>query len=71
MLNTRQQGPAADQMNYELVEIIKQIYQYVFYAQLEYCKMDQSHPFLEQTYLNIAIFKRECKNYLESLSLWQ
>jgi hypothetical protein len=33
--------------------------------------MDQAHPFLEQTYLNIAIFKRECKNYLESLTLWQ
>lgn len=55
----------------ELLSMVSEIYTYVISAQVKYCKMDMKHPFLEQTYLNIAIFNRSMKKFADSLQMWK
>jgi len=50
---------------------VSEIYTYVLTAQVKYCRYDMRHPFLEQTYLNIAIFNRSLKKFGDSLQTWQ
>jgi len=33
--------------------------------------MDMKHPFLEGTYLNIAVFNRSMKKFGDSLMMWK
>jgi len=55
----------------ELLRVVSEIYTYVLTAQVKYCRYDMKHPFLEQTYLNIAIFNRSLKKFGDSLQTWQ
>jgi tetratricopeptide (TPR) repeat protein len=55
----------------ELLSMVSEIYTYVISSQVKYCKMDMKHPFLEQTYLNIAIFNRSMKKFADSLQMWK
>ena len=54
----------------EILRIVSEIYVYVISAQMRYCKMNQNHPFLEQTYLNIALFNRSLQKFSESKMMW-
>ena len=58
-------------VNVELKKIISEIYSYVLTSQVKYCKFDMKHPFLEATFLNVAIFHRSLKKYGESLMMFK
>ena len=64
-------GSGDSQVGVELLSMVSEIYTYVISAQVKYCKMDMKHPFLEQTYLNIAIFNRSMKKFADSLQMWK
>jgi len=36
-----------------------------------YCRNNAKHPFLEQTYLDVAVFYRSIKKFGESLMMWK
>jgi tetratricopeptide (TPR) repeat protein len=55
----------------ELARIVTEIYSYVFGAQIQYCKLDAYHPFMEGTYTNYAIFQRTMKQFPNSLMMWK
>lgn len=55
----------------ELMHASAQIYAYIYAAQHEYCRLNKKHPFLEQTYIGIAMFNRGLKRYAESLAMWK
>lgn len=59
------------QANVQLKSTILEIYSYVLAAQVKYCKFDMRHPFLESTYLNVAIFHRSDKRYSEALMMFK
>ena len=58
-------------VNIELKRVISEIYHFVLGAQVKYCKLDMKHPFLENTYMNVAIFNRTMKSFGESLMMWK
>lgn len=58
-------------VNVEFKRIVAEIYSFVISAQVKYCRMNMTHPFLEQTYLNIALFNRSMKKFAESLMMWR
>jgi len=58
-------------VNVELKKIVAEIYTFVIGAQVKYCKLNMKHPFLESTYLNIAIFNRTMKKFGDSLMMWK
>ena len=64
-------GTDASATSVEVLSMVSEIYTYVISAQVKYCKMDMKHPFLEQTYLNIAIFNRSMKKFADSLQMWK
>ena len=55
----------------EVLSVVSEIYTYVISAQVKYCKMNMKHPFLEQTFMNIAIFNRSMKKFADSLQMWK
>ena len=55
----------------ELKRIVSEIYSFVLGAQVKYCKLNTKHPFLEGTYMNVAIFYRTLKQFGESLIMWK
>ena len=55
----------------EIKRVIAEIYNFVMSAQVKYVKQDMKHPFLENTYLNVAIFNRTVKSFGESLMMWK
>jgi len=55
----------------EVLTVVSEIYTYVISAQVKYCKMNMKHPFLEQTFMNIAIFNRSMKKFADSLQMWK
>ena len=55
----------------ELKKVVAEILTYVVSAQVQYCKMNMKHPFLEQTYMNIGIFNRSTKKFGEALMMWK
>lgn len=55
----------------ELKKTVAEILTYVVSAQVQYCKMNMKHPFLEQTYMNIGIFNRSTKKFGEALMMWK
>jgi hypothetical protein len=55
----------------ELKRIAMEIYSFVLGAQVKYCKLNVKHPFLEGTYMNLAIFNRSLKQFGESLMMWK
>ena len=67
------EGSSVEQMhvNIEFKRVVSEIYTFVIAAQVKYCKMDMRHPFLEQTFLNIAIFNRSMKKYADALMMWK
>ena len=58
-------------MGVEILRTISVIYTFVLSAQAAYCNMDMRHPFLEQTYMNVAIFNRSMKKYADSLIMFK
>eukprot|EP00347_Sterkiella_histriomuscorum_P004219 403361289 len=48
----------------------ERILSYVFSKQLQYCENDSTHPFMEQTILNLAIHFRANEQYMGALSLF-
>ena len=59
------------QMNVEILKIVSEIYTYVISSQVKYVRLNMKHPFLEQTYMNIAIFNRSLKKFSDSLMMWK
>lgn len=55
----------------EVERIVAEIYNYVLSAQVRYVKMDMTHPFLEQTFLNVAIFNRSLNRFAESMLMFK
>ena len=55
----------------DLLRVVSEIYSYVLTSQVKYCKYNMKHPFLEQTYVNVAIFNRSLKKFSESLPTWK
>lgn len=55
----------------EVLSVVSEIYTYVISAQVQYCKRNMKHPFLEQTFMNIAIFNRSMKKFADSLQMWK
>lgn len=49
----------------------ERILTYVMMKQLEYVEGSRTHPFLEQTVTNLAIFKRSQQDFHVSLQLWE
>lgn len=49
----------------------ERILSYVMMRQLEYVEGNRTHPFLEQTVINLAIFKRSQQDYSVSLQMWE
>ena len=58
-------------VNIEIQSVLAEIYTYVLSAQVHYCKLNMKHPFLESTYLNLAVFHRSMKKFGESLMMWK
>jgi hypothetical protein len=46
-------------MNGETAGSCERILSYVYYKQQEYVEGEETHPFMEQTLVNIAIFYRQ------------
>ena len=58
-------------VNVEIKRVIAEIYTYVISAQVNYVKLNMKHPFLESTYLNLALFNRGMQKFGESLMMWK
>lgn len=58
-------------MNTASADSAERILSYVLQKQTEYCENCKTHPFLEQTIINLAIFYRSQQQYQISLSMWQ
>ena len=65
------QSQAGGYVSVELKRIAMEIYSFVLAAQVKYCKLNVKHPFLEGTYMNLAIFNRSLKQFGESLMMWK
>lgn len=57
--------------NIDLKSSITEIYSFVLSSQIKYVKFDMKHPFLESTYLNVAIFNRTLQRYGEALMMFK
>jgi hypothetical protein len=55
----------------EYFNVLSEIYTFVISAQIKYCQMNMKHPFLEQTFLNIAIYNRSIKKFSDSMLMWK
>jgi len=57
--------------NLNILRVVSEVYTHVISAQARYCKMNMRHPFLEQTFFNIAIFNRGLKKMSEALLMFK